>query len=232
MARLSEIEGIPLEKARKGAYARCFGDADLSRLLSRIQSLIIRNGNELEKLVTNLVSDNLINDVDVFLSAQIMDIGVRVATKKAVKKSTSLKGDGIEPDFIVFDRKRHSQDCYVIELKDGHEFDTKSSEKERQNLVDFLATNEATLHYYNCHGKICGFNASTREEIRTGFKRKISVDEAMTGREFCALLGVDYDRILAIRAADRQANYDAFLKELLRIPSVRSDIVQRLTGER
>lgn len=175
MARLSDIEGKSLEQVRKGAYTRCFGNAELSRLLSRVQSLIIRNGNELEKLVTGLVSDKLIQDVDEFLSAQIMDIGVRVATKKALKKCTSLKGDGIEPDFIVFDRKRHSQDCYVVELKDGHEFDTKSSEKEQQNLVDFLAANETTLHFYNCHGKICGFNANTREEIQVGFKRKISM---------------------------------------------------------
>lgn len=83
---------------RKGAYARCFGDVELSRLLSRVQSLIFRNGNELEKLVTGLVSDKLIQDDDEFLSAQIMEIGVRVATKKALKKCTSLKGDGIEPN--------------------------------------------------------------------------------------------------------------------------------------
>ncbi len=229
MARLSEIIGKPIEEVGKGAYARCFGNIELSHLLSRVQSLIIRNGNELEKLVTNLVSDKLIEDVDEFLSAQIMDIGVRVATKKAVKKCKSLKGDGIEPDFIVFDRKRHSQHCYVVELKDGHEFDTKSSEKEQQNLVDFLATNELTLHYYSCHGKICGFNANTREEIRIGFKRKISADEAMTGRELCNLVGINYDAIVAHRAADREANYNEFLEELLQIPSVREGIFDRLT---
>ncbi len=229
MARLSEIIGKPIEEVRKGAYARCFGNVELSHLLSRVQSLIIRNGNELEKLVTNLVSDKLIEDVDEFLSAQIMDIGVRVATKKAVKKCKSLKGDGIEPDFIVFDRKRHSQHCYVVELKDGHEFDTKSSEKEQQNLVDFLSTNELTLHYYSCHGKICGFNANTREEIQIGFKRKISLEEAMTGREFCNLLQIDYDSILALRAADREANYSEFLEELLQIPSVRKGILDRLS---
>ncbi len=52
MARLSDIEGKTLEQVREGAYTRCFGDVELSRLLSRVQSLIIRNGNELEKLVT------------------------------------------------------------------------------------------------------------------------------------------------------------------------------------
>ena len=54
----------------------------------------------------------------------------------------------------------------------------------------------------------------------------------MTGREFCDLLQIDYDDMLALRAADRQANYNEFLKELLQIPPVRSDIVKRLTGER
>lgn len=51
----------------------------------------------------------------------------------------------------------------------------------------------------------------------------------MTGREFCDLVGIDYDSILALRAADRQANYNEFLEELLRIPSVRNDILQKLT---
>ena len=230
MARLSDIEGKTLEQVRKGAYTRCFGDAELSRLLSRVQSLIIRNGYELEKLVTELVAPVLIEDVDEFMSAQIMDLGVRVATKKVVKKCSALQGDGIEPDFIVFDRKPQSQHCYIVELKDGHEFDTKSSEKEQQNLIDFLNTNATTLHYYDCVAKVCGFNAVSREEIQIGFKGKINIDEAMTGREFCDLLQIDYDSILARRAADREANYDEFLEELLRIPSVKDDILKKLTG--
>ncbi len=228
MARLSDIKGKTLEQVRKGAYARCFGDAELSHLLSRVQSLIITNGYELEKLVTEFVETQLIDDVDGFLNAQIMGIGVRVATKKAVKKCSSLQGDGIEPDFIVFDRKPQSQHCYIVELKDGHEFDTKSSAKEQQNLIDFLSINATTLHYYNCVAKVCGFNAVTREEIQIGFKGKISIDEAMTGREFCVLVGIDYDDILALRAADREANYHQFLKDLLNIHSVRSEILHRL----
>lgn len=198
MARFSEVKGRPLQQVSKGAYARCFGDPHLSHLLSRVQGLIIKNGNELEELITQLVSDKLIENVDEFLGAQIMDLGVRVATKKAVKSCTSLQGDGIEPDFIVFDRKRHSQHCFIVELKDGYEFDTKSSEKEHENLVDFLAGNSAKLHYYDSEVKICGFNADSREEIRTGFKRKFSREVAMTGREFCELVGIDYDHIIAL----------------------------------
>lgn len=79
--------------------------------------------------------------------------------------------------------------------------------------------------------KICGFNADSREEIQIGFKGKISIEEAMTGKEFCDLLGIDYDNILAIRAADRESNYDVFLEELLAITSVKTDIRRRLSGD-
>lgn len=82
MARLSDTKRKPLDEIRHGAYARCFGDAELSRLLGRVQGLIISNGYELEALITELINDKLIEDVDLFLSAQIMDLGVRIATKK------------------------------------------------------------------------------------------------------------------------------------------------------
>lgn len=101
-------------------------------------------------------------------------------------------------------------------------------DKRAEKLVDFLAANDSTLHFYNCHGKICGFNATTKEEIQIGFKRKISLDEAMTGREFCELVGIDYDQIFSNRAADRLANYDYFLGALLDIASVRSDLQRKL----
>lgn len=51
----------------------------------------------------------------------------------------------------------------------------------------------------------------------------------MTGREFCELLQIDYDSILALRAADREANYSEFLEQLLEIPSVRKGILDRIT---
>ncbi len=230
MARLRNTKSKSLEVYRNGAYFRCFGDVLLSRLLSRVQGLIIKNGNELEKLVTELLSDKLIDNVDAFLSAQIMDLGVRVATKKAVRDCTSLEGKGIEPDFVVFVRRPQSQHCYIVELKDGHEFDTKSSEKELENLVNFLKANEATLHYYNCSGKIVAFNAGSREEIREGFKRKIDVDDAMTGREFCQLVGMDYDSLVAQRAADLEANLKYFVEELLQIPAVKRELAKKLNS--
>ena len=230
MARLRDIEGRTIDEARTGAYGRCFGNAELSRLISRVQSLIIRNGLELEKLVTGCISPLLIDDLDDFLDAQIMQSGVRVAVKPAIKKAQKMQGRLIEPDFLIFERKGTSQNCYIVELKDGHEFDTKSSAKEQANLNQFLSMNAMALQFFQSYIKVCGFNAQTREEIHTGFKNKIDISQAMTGREFCQILGIDYEDILTLRAQDREANYSAFLDDLMAMPDVRAELAKRLNG--
>ncbi len=228
MARLSDIEGKSLDEVRGGAYSRCFGDVEFSRLLSRVQSLIIRNGLELEKLIADLVQPLQIHDLDRFLSAQIMFQGVRVATKKVVKNADTMQGRNIEPDLIIFERKRQTQNCYIVELKDGHEFDTKSSAKEHDSLSSFLSKNADALQFYQTYIRICGFNARSRQEIETGFKNKFHIDQTMTGRELCALLGVDYEYIVERRAADKYANYNQFLDDLIDIDSVRSYMLNKL----
>lgn len=231
MARLSEIKGKPLKDIENGAYVRCFGNVELSKLLSRVQSLIIRNGFELEKIITAYVKSSLIDDLDAFLDSQIMYRGIRVATKKAMKRSEKIQGKSIEPDFIIFERKDQTQSCYIVELKDGHEFDTKSSAKEQSNLNQFLSMNADILRYFQSYGKICGFHARTKEEIQIGFKGKIDINQAMTGAEFCDLLGINYEEILKLRAQDKEANFNQFLHELLEIDAIRSEIIRKLNSD-
>ena len=50
-----------------------------------------------------------------------------LAHKKQIKKSKSLSRSGAEPDFMIFKRYNKNQVCHVVELKDGHVFDTKKS---------------------------------------------------------------------------------------------------------
>ena len=228
MVKLENTPGKSLEEIAGGAYDRCFGDVNLGRLISRIQSLIISNGYELEKIITSGVQDRLISNLDEFLSRQIMEEGIRVAIKKDIKKSNKIEGHSIEPDFLIFERVKSTQNCYIVELKDGHEFDTKSSSKEQGNLHTFLSKNAMALQYYQSFCKIVGFNAKTKEEIRTGFKNKIDINQAMPGKEFCKLLGLDYKGIVRNRALDAEANFENFVDELLKIESVRIAIIKRL----
>lgn len=224
MTRLETVEGKSLEEIRKGAYYRCFGNLDLASLLSRVQSLIIKNGFELEKLIPEFAEENLILDLDEYLQYQIMKPGVRVAEKKVIKQSSIIEGHRIEPDFIVFHRETTSQYCYIVELKDGYEYDTKASAKEHDNLHTFLSMNALALQSYQSFCRIVGFNAETRDEVYNGFKQKFAPEQVMTGAEFCELLGIDYEEIRAIRALDRDHNFERIIDELMLIRDIRSRI--------
>lgn len=228
MVTLKETRGKDDKEIKNGAYYRCFGNLKVARLLSRIQSLIIKNGYELERLFEELTKDKQIEDLDGFLSVQIQPKGIWIALKKAVKQSDILEGHGIEPDFIIFERGNDYQNCYIVELKDGHEFDTKSSSKEHQNLHDFLSRNAIALQYFHSYCKICGFNATSKEEIRKGFKNKIDINQAMTGKELCDLIGLDYEEIVKKRAEDRVKNLESFIEEIANIPEIESELKDRL----
>lgn len=64
------------------------------------------------------------------------------------------------------------------------------------------------------------FNKENTEEIVEGFKRKITTDEAMTGREFCELLEIDYNEIVEMRKSDQNDNMNYFMEELTKIKEI------------
>ena len=55
-------------------YKRLFGNKQLGHLLSRVQSGVIRAGNELEQLIIGL--SNTIDDLDAFLDRSVIAQGV------------------------------------------------------------------------------------------------------------------------------------------------------------
>ena len=85
-------------------------------------------------MITELTSDQHVRDLDDFLSRQVMPTGTMIVTRRVIKSSDIMQGHGIEPVFMVFQHIGSSQMCHVVELKDGHEFDTRSSAKEHANL--------------------------------------------------------------------------------------------------
>ena len=86
----------------------------------------------------------------------------------------------------------------LIELKDGDTFDTKKVAGEIESLI--LAKNylvkfrkieekNITIHY-------CSFNAINHEQIKKGAKGLLPEDSAMTGKELCKELGLDFEKIV------------------------------------
>ena len=74
----------------------------MAQVLSRVQSLNIKNGYELERMITELTDDRHVADLDGFLSRQIMPQGTMIFTKRAIRNCNTIQGRGIEPDFMGF----------------------------------------------------------------------------------------------------------------------------------
>ena len=205
-------------KTKSGGYIRVFGNIEVGNLMSRVQSAVISSGSELEKLIRERAKK--IDDIDAFLKQDSMPKGVFIVHKSQIKKCKSLDFSGAEPDFIVFERKGKQQHCYIIELKDGDTFDTKKASGERESMLRFVSQNAQRIPYrISVH--FCCFNQDDPLEIVRGFKNKIEKEEAMTGRQFCELLELDYDAIVKERASSVGDNLPYFLSELVKISAVK-----------
>lgn len=220
MARLQNAR----VRETSGGYDRLFGIPELGLLISRIQSTVISSGSELERMILDRVEQ--ISNLDEFLQEEIMPDGVLVATKQQVKKCESINFPDSEPDFLIFKRREERQNCYVVELKDGHQFDTKKATAERQSIHSFIEQSAHQLPY-RVSAHFCCFNQDDRDAIVVGFKNQITQQEAMTGQEFCDLLEIDYDEIVRVRTEDQPMNVNFFLSELVQIREIR-DVLRQL----
>ena len=94
-------------------------------------------------------------------------------------------------------------------------------------MHSFIAKNAQHLQYI-VRAHFCCFNQDNKQAIIDGFKKKIAPEEAMTGREFCQLLEIDYDEIVENRSMQSPDNLDYFLSELVKIDSVKSWLEKNL----
>ena len=213
---------IQKAKGRKdgSGYTRLFDNQELGHLISRVQAAVISSGNELERIIRDRLRPCNIPNLDVFLDQETISDGVHSADKHQVKACKRLKFKGTEPDFIIFKRRCGKQKCHLIELKDGDSFDTKKAAAEHLAMREFMTENAQHLQYI-LKAHFCCFNQDDKKIILTGFKNKITSEEAMTGREFCELLEIDYNEILDFRTKNNAENMDYFLSELVKITAVR-----------
>jgi hypothetical protein len=125
MALIEKAKGR-LETQSPSGYTRLFGIAALGNLMSRVQGAVIASGTELENLIWARV--NRIDDLDAFLLSTMHSTEDRiyVARKDQIKRSKTIHSK-YEPDFLAFNPStRH---CYIIEVKDGDQFDTKKGKQ-------------------------------------------------------------------------------------------------------
>jgi hypothetical protein len=218
-----------LTKTTTGNYSRLFGNQKLGELIAKIQGTVIANGSELEKIINSLIKQDgrVLNDFDEIINMDIIHDNIYLIPKKVLKKSELIDFTGQEPDFVVLKSEKPKRHCYIIELKDGDNFDTKKAASEKLSLQKFESYISTKIQYTtSIH--VCCFNQSEKTKIVTGFKNKINLDEAMTGEEFCKLLKIDYLNIIDSRNNDQIDNLEYFIEEVLKIDILRQKIFTKL----
>lgn len=202
-----------------------FDNAALGKLASKIQSAVISSKSELDAMIAASVQN--IPDLDSLLMQENMQDVVLIAHRRQIQRSRILNLTESEPNFMVFKRQGEVQFCHIVELKDGHVFDTMKARAEHQAMHRFIEGNTERFPYeFQAH--FCAFNQNSRNAIWKGFKRRIAFEEVMTGPEFCDLVEINYDEIVQRRRRHGAENVEFFIDELLRIECVRRELSQRL----
>ena len=223
-----------MPKNPSGAYERVFNSKELGELITKIQSTSIKNGNELESIINKSVNkDYILDDFDEFLKTydyKHEQNTTKLLSKNAIKKFNTDHSKSkmkYQPDFIVIKIDVKNKSCYIIELKDGYNFDTKKSDGEKQHLLEYKDYLSKIIDF-DIKIKFCCFNETDKHKIRTGSKNRFEIDEIMTGKEFCDLLNIDYNKIIKMRKQDAKSNIEYFVEELLKITEIRKLIVAKL----
>ena len=206
MALISNARGRGENETPSG-YERLFGNRQLGMLMSKVQSAVISTGNELEGMLANEIKDTR-----------------GISIQKINKENRIFKGIKDGHDIIIDCVVEKNGKFMLIEIKDGDTFDTKKVAGE----VDSLLT--AKEHIIKTHKLkeqdisvfYCSFNATSHEQVERGAKGLLPKGSAMTGQEFCKLVGLDFDKIVQERKKDQQENLNYFISELKKIPEIHS----------
>ena len=206
MALISKAKGRRENETPSG-YERLFGNRQLGMLMSKVQSTVISTGNELEGM----------------LASQIKDTN-GISIQKINKENRVFKGIKNGHDIIIDCVIEKNGKFMLIEIKDGDTFDTKKVAGEIESLLTakehLIKTHKLkeqdVLMFY------CSFNATSHEQIEKGAKGLLPKNSAMTGKEFCELVGLDFNKIIQERKKDQQENLDYFISELKKIPEIHS----------
>lgn len=206
-----------------GAYERILGNKKLDILISKIHATTISAGSELEKLILSKTNSFVVNDKNDFdriiNNERISDENIYLITKKIIKQSKLSNKN--EPDFIVI--QFNDKNLNIIELKEGYVFDTKKSEGEFNNLKEFSYFMSSKVSY-KTNIFICCFHINDKKQIFDGFKKKVPMENIMTSKTFCDLLGLDYDEIMNIRNIEIKENFKYFIDELIEIPEIKNEL--------
>jgi hypothetical protein len=206
MALISNARGRGENETPSG-YERLFGNRQLGMLMSKVQSAVISTGNELEGMLASQIKDTK-----------------GISIQKINKENRVFKGIKDGHDIIIDCVVEKNGKFMLIEIKDGDTFDTKKVAGEvaslkiaKAHLIEHNKLQEKDVSIF-----YCSFNATSHEQVERGAKGLLPKGSAMTGKEFCNLVGLNFDKIVQERKKDQQENLNYFIQELKKIPEIHS----------
>jgi len=205
MVLIKDSKGRKKEETASG-YERLTGNKKLGSLISRYHATVIRAGNELE----NSLEKKLIGRKDV----SIGNLNKEKRIFKNLKTDSSGKKHDIKIDAVI----ETKNEIILVEIKDGDTFDTKKSAGEIESLN--LVKNYLESKGKKVQVKFCSFNARDCEQIERGAKGLLEKGMAMTGKEFCELVGLNFDQIVEERKKDQKENLNSLAEEIKEIPEL------------
>jgi hypothetical protein len=225
MARIADTRGRTDENS---GYSRLLGNQELGKLISMLHATVIRTGNELERVLQANTPVEMITSISNAIGVQ----GELFPTPIQVVFSPRMVGvpgvPGVTGDIAIFDHEK--REAKVIEVKDGDTFDTKKASGELASMKQFAEwLTDRTGYEVSIY--FCSFNQESKDAIVRGAKGRFSLDNAMTGRELCSLLRIDYDALRLARQSEQVENLDFFLTSLLAIPDIRKRISELSLGK-
>jgi len=196
---------------RDGNYSIIFGDEDIGSLISAVHATSIKMGTELERIIVELAKTIEGDQIDAFFNKTLKP-GIYIIPKKTML-DRRLRFDQ-SPDVLVVNVDKNT--CKIIEIKLGDNFDTKKSSGEVNNLKLYAdKLNRATT--YRVSYAICMWYAKDKQAVVIGFKGTISTLEALTGSDFCAMVGIDYDAINKRIASHQERNREFLFDQIIAI---------------
>lgn len=217
-------------KISSGGYLRLVGNERMANIFTKAQSANIRNGNELEQIIfNNIPKSNTITNIDEFIddckNGRVVN-GFYFCDGKSIFNSKYRLGKH-QPDILMFSISAVNT-CCVVELKDGDDFDTKKSQSEKNSLIAI------TNHLQSLFGKIfekidykiCCFNQNDKTKVINGLKKRFTIDEVVTGKELCNMLGIDYEKIINERQNDATDNFNYIIEEMCNLDQLRTKVIE------
>lgn len=205
MAKIRETQ----PKTTSYGYIRIL-NKELGDIITRIHSTSIKSGNELEKYISDMAPNKISNLDDFIKKRDIIKEGIYFCSKKTFKIS-KYNIMHREPDFIIFQMNNGKLKGFVIELKDGDNFDTKKSEGEK--TIETLTISLQKKMKIHIDFYICCFNQNDKKKIRNGLKGQFELSNIITGNELCEMLKIERCKIDEIREKDAKDNCQWLVKK-------------------